>query len=373
MGYKAEMRAIQAAERRQQREAQKRLRELERQAKDQAKLSAIEQAKLEVETHESRLELLLSVHKEQGPAWDWTAVAASLPPYRPQRSSCHELRAKQQAALLPPDQREAAAPSLEQARAQDEEAYQNALAEYAQDKDRWAKLKSLSGRILAGEPQAYREALVELSPLAEISDLGSTIHFTVHDTHLLECNLKVKSLQAIPAELKTLTSTGKLSVKPMPKAQFHELYQDYICSCMLRIAREAFAILPIDRLLITASADATSLRKGQPQEQPVLSAIITRTVLARFDFETLDPSDAVESFIHRGDFKATRKTGAFAPITPLTPEDAQSKDPETPPAGDLLLAVRHMRADLKAEIAKLTPVNAAPSQRPPAKPEACKL
>ena len=83
MGYKAELRAMQAAERRQEREAQKRLRDLERQAKEQAKLSAIEQARLEVETHESRLDLLLSVHKEQGPTWDWSAVAASLPPPPP--------------------------------------------------------------------------------------------------------------------------------------------------------------------------------------------------------------------------------------------------------------------------------------------------
>jgi hypothetical protein len=360
MGYKAELRAVQAAERRQQREAQKRLRELERQAKDQARLSALEQAKLEVETHENRLELLLSVHKEQGPAWDWTAVAASLPPHCPQKSSHHELRAKQKAALLLTAQPEATAAMLEQARAQDAATYQNLVAQYDQATDQWATLKKLSRRILAGDPQAYREALVELSPLAEISDLGSTIHFTVHDTHLLECVLKVKSLQAIPAEIKTVTSTGKLSVKPMPKARFHELYQDYICSCMLRVAREAFAVLPIDRLLITASADAPNVRKGQPQEQPVLSAIMTRTALARLNFETLDPSDALESFTHRGDFKATRKAGAFAPITPLTPEDAQSQSPEAPPAGDLLLAVRRMREDLKADIAKLTPVSAAP-------------
>lgn len=361
MGYKAEIRAGQAAQRRQQRDAQKHLRELERRAKDQANLSAIEQAKLEVETHENRLQLLLSVHKEQGPVWDWTAVAASLPPYCPQKTSYHELRAKLQSALLPPDTAEAAAHLIEQAKAQDDKTYQCLIEEYDHEKDDWAKLKSLSRRILSGDPHAYREALVEISPLAEISDLGSTIHFTVHDIHLLECVLKVKSVEVIPAEVKTVTSTGKLSVKPMPKARFHELFQDYICSCMLRVAREAFAILPIDKLLITATADATNLCKSQDQDQPVLSAIMPRTALARLDFEQLDPSDAVESFKHRGDFKATRKTGAFAPITPLKPADAESKASETPPAVDLLLAVRCMREDLRADIAKLTRANSTPN------------
>jgi hypothetical protein len=209
-------------------------------------LSAIEQARLEVETHESRLDLLLSVHKEQGPTWDWSAVAASLPPHRPEKSSYHEFRAKQRAALLQPDQREASIPIVEQANSQDEEAYLHTLTAYARDKAEWEKLRHLSRRILAGEPRAYSEALVELSPLAEISELGSTLNFTVHDTHLLECVLKVNGMQAIPAEVKALTSTGKLSVKPMPKARFHEVYQDYICSCMLRVAREVFALLPVD-------------------------------------------------------------------------------------------------------------------------------
>lgn len=66
MGWKGTLKAIEAAERRQQRDAQKRLRELERQSREQAKLSAIEQARLEVETHERGLDVLLSVYKEQG-------------------------------------------------------------------------------------------------------------------------------------------------------------------------------------------------------------------------------------------------------------------------------------------------------------------
>jgi len=78
MGWQATIRAQQAAERRQQREAQKRQRELERRTKEQAKLSALEQARLEVETHENYLEVLLSVHKEQGETWDWLAIAATL-------------------------------------------------------------------------------------------------------------------------------------------------------------------------------------------------------------------------------------------------------------------------------------------------------
>jgi len=67
MGPKATLRAIQAADRRQQRGSQKRHRELIRQAKEQAKLTSIEQARLEVEVNESCYECLASHRsKHQG-------------------------------------------------------------------------------------------------------------------------------------------------------------------------------------------------------------------------------------------------------------------------------------------------------------------
>jgi hypothetical protein len=271
MGWQASFRAMQAAERRRQREAQKRQRELERRAKEQAKLSAIEQARLEVETHENRLEVLLSVHKEQGETWDWLALAATLPPVCPQRFSRHEFKLRQDLELLvakDPDtsQRQARDAAVEQARLRDDEEYQNALGDYGEQKAEWQKTNSLARRILAGEHKAYTEALSELSPFAEISDLGSSIHFTVHDAKLLECVLKINGRQAIPSEVKSLTATSKVSIKPMPKARFHEIYQDYVCACVLRVAREVFALLPVESLLITASADTLDPRTGQTVE-----------------------------------------------------------------------------------------------------------
>ena len=76
MGWQATVREMEREERRQEREALRRQKELERQAKEQAKLSAIEQAHLEVSTYENRLDLLLSVHKDHGPSWDWAGIAA---------------------------------------------------------------------------------------------------------------------------------------------------------------------------------------------------------------------------------------------------------------------------------------------------------
>jgi len=353
MGPKGTLRAIQATERRQQREAQKRLRELERQAKEQAKLSAIEQARLEVEAFDNQLEVLLSVHKEQGEAWDWVALAASLPPPCPQRHSYHEQRANQRLVVLPARQRETSR-SIFEAQSQDEQDFQKAMQVYSAQMAEWEKLKKLARRILTGEHKAYTEALVELNPFAEMSDLGSAIHFIVHSAKLAECVLKVNGKQAIPAEVKTLTSSEKVSIKPMPKGRFHEIYQDYLCGCVLRVVREVFALLPVDALLITAAADLLDTRTGQTVEQPVLSVFMARAVLTRLDFDRLDPSDTMENFQHRGDFRASRKSEAFQPITPLTPTDIAQVSMNDMGFHDLLTSIQKMREELRSKIAELS-------------------
>lgn len=355
MGPRGILRALEADERRRQREAQKHQRELERRHREQAKLSAIEQAHLEVETYENHLDVLLSVHKEQGAAWDWVALAAALPPPCPQKNSYHELQARQRVLVLHPQKQQGSEAAIEQGQLEDEHVFQEAIRAYAAERAEWEQLRSFAHRILAGEHKAFIEALVEFSPLAEISDVGSLMHFTVESASLIGCELKVNGSQAIPSEVKTLTATEKVSVKPMPRARFHEIYQDYVCGCMLRVAREVFAMLPIDTVLITASADILDTRTGQTLERPVLSAVIPRSIVVGLDFDKLDPSDAMENFLHRGNFKASRKTGAFQPITPLTPADIPQTSTEAMGFSQLVASIKKMRQEMLSNLAALAP------------------
>lgn len=132
---------MEAAQRRQQRDAQKRQRELERQSKEQIKRSAIEEARLEVETYENKLEVLLSVHKQQGEVWDWVALAASIPPPCPHKNSNYELKTRQLMLVSASQQKETA---IEQARLQDEQAFQETMQAYNNEKAEQQKLKDLA-------------------------------------------------------------------------------------------------------------------------------------------------------------------------------------------------------------------------------------
>jgi len=53
------------------------------------------------------------------------------------------------------------------------------------------------------------------------------------------------------------------------------------------------------------------------------------------------------SFFHRGDFKSSRKTGAFAPIMPLTPADMPKAPAGSMEFYDLVEAVRRLRGELE--------------------------
>lgn len=285
----------------QQREARKLMREYEKQIKERQKLSELESARLQVELFNSQIASLLSIHKEQVEHWDWTELASALPPHSPFNFGYQTFIARLRGQ------------SLEQATFDEAAEQQRLEAEHRKALADWRKTVDLAGRVLKGDGKAYIEALLNCSKIVELSELGSEIAFTVHSADVLECRLHVNGTDCIPSQAKSLTATGKLSVKAMPKARFHELYQDYVCGCVLRVAREAFATLPLSHILITAFAGS------EGPQVPVLSAIFPRSSFEALDFDTIDASDTVERFEHRGDFKVSRKSGAFQQIIPLTP------------------------------------------------------
>ena len=280
------------------------------------------------------MDVLLSVHKERTTGVDWRALSSALPPPEPPRLARHELVALAKRS------------NLEEARGVDDHEYQTARTTYEEQFAQWEKMHLLAWRVQAGEPRAYTEALSGSLTLTEISNLGSAIHMTVHDPKLIECELKVNGRDVIPADTKSLSAAGKLVVKTMPKARFHEIYQDYVCGCVLRLAREMFALLPVDNVILTATVDGIDSRTGHVAELPVLSVAATRTEIEHLDFERLDPSDAVENFQHRGDVMTSRKSEGFVPIIPLSPADIAPPPAETLDFTSLVERVRQFRGEL---------------------------
>ncbi|HHI30807.1 MAG TPA: hypothetical protein ENL17_03755 [Candidatus Methanoperedenaceae archaeon] len=322
MGWKGTLRSIRAEMRRAERDAQRRQRELEKQHKQLEKMQELERAAYEVQVYENYVDLLLSVHKECSDTWDWEKIRSSEPPTKPTKSHTHEELAKAELDKFKPgvfdkilgraeSNRDKLVRNVRGARETDENEYQEALQAYEQEYVDWGAAREVSDKILAGSVAAYIDTIIQTDPFSDISELGSSIKFQAESITLVEATLHVNSEQVIPSEAKSLLKSGKLSVKQIPKGRFYELYQDYVCSCVLRVARELFALLPIEMVIVNARGSLLNTQTGYMEEQPILSVTIPRKTLEGLNFEMIDPSDSMNNFVHRMTF---RKTKGFSAV-----------------------------------------------------------
>jgi len=165
------------------------------------------------------------------------------------------------------------------------------------------RLKDAAPLILSGDSNAWIMALTEYAPFDDIESFGSQLNFKVINNELV-VSLTVGNEEVVPTDTLSLTSTNKLSRKKMGKTIYLALYQDYVCSCVIRIAREVLAILPIENVLIHVydygQADLP------PMKGCILSTRINRENLELLDFENIDCSDTIETFEHNMKYLKTK-------------------------------------------------------------------
>jgi hypothetical protein len=326
MGWRGVIRSLAAAQRASERESLRRHRQYVRDAKQNAKLEALRQAAFEVEDYQNHIERLVSVHQDCGATWNWKQIADAPRPAEPARSNGNEAVAARMLEeyrpgffdrlfRLAPGKQSKLKKALDQARLVDKAANEAALAAYQARLNDWREMGELASRIVRLDTDAMLSAFDELCPLRELSDLGSrvAVRFREGDA-VASAVFTVNDEAVIPREEKTLLQSGKLSRKKMPEGRFNELYQDYVASAAIRIARELLALLPLRAVLVTALGHMLDTSSGHMADQPVLSAIIPRATLDSLNFQKIDPSDAMRNFIHRMDFKKSRGFGAIVPL-----------------------------------------------------------
>ena len=317
MGWKGALRSVGAAVREAERQAKRKQRELERQQRHYEKMAELEQAAYEVETFENYIERLQSLHKEARPTIRWNDMRSAPEPQKPAWSEHSANHAREQRnhytpSLLDKLLRRVAKKQhllfqeIEEAKTKDEVTYQEALRQYEQEHVDWEDGRKFAQRVLAGDVQAQIEAINEFNPFTELGELGSRVLFQIEDGQPPIAVLEVHGEDVMPKESRSLLKSGKISVKQMTKGRFYELYQDYVCSSVLRVANEFFTIIPVESVIVTAVDNLLNTRTGHLEEQAILSVAIPRKTFGSLNLSTIDPSDAMQNFIHRMDFKKTK-------------------------------------------------------------------
>ena len=331
MGYRGAIRGIGTAIRAAEREAKRRQRELERQQREMERMEELERAAYEVEVYENYIDVLSSIHKECGDVWDWQEIKSSNPPAEPQSLKTHEQADQKALDNYSPSffdktfkkvekKRNKLLQNLEEARKLDKAEYQKAMEEFKKDYEEWEILNDMAKKVCEGDVETYPEVVKYVNPFEEISEYGSQIKFQFSNKDFIVADIKVREKDIIPTEVKSLLRSGKLSVKPMPQSKFQELYQDYVCGTVIRVARELFALLPIQMTIINATANLLNTKTGHMEDMTILSVAVSRKTLESLNLEAIDPSDSMENFVHKMDFKRGK---GFNPTERLNPSEFQ--------------------------------------------------
>ncbi|MCR4702422.1 MAG: DUF4236 domain-containing protein [Saccharofermentans sp.] len=173
------------------------------------------------------------------------------------------------------------------------------------------ELQPFAQSVLAGDIDSYFKVIEEVDPFDDLLEYGSGFEVGTDDPKMLEIEFQVKSGDIIPTEYPDMKASGEIVMKEFSKSAYYELVQDYVSSTMLRVARDTFALLPVQQVIIHAVDKILNPATGNDEEVTIASVKIKRDALGARNFERIDPSDCLESFESNIKFK---KTTGYSPV-----------------------------------------------------------
>jgi hypothetical protein len=314
---------------------------------NERKRSALESAEerqradYEVESYESALKNLLSLHKDCRPQIDWQMLATSpqppkpAKPTKPQPDHYYEEKARKALADYTPSVLDRVLFRADRKRRELEEAIQRGeekdrrsysatceqlsvrwrqqLAESQQHIKDWQAITKLAGGVVNRDTRAFAEAIERMNGFAGIRQLGVGLKFKFSEA-VAEVTAQLRGDDAMLSESKALTKTGKLSTKKLSASKRMEMFRIHVCSCVIHVARETLALMPVEVSVVTAVVERRNVRTGHDENTPILSVAVPRTICQRIKWAKVEALDAIENFYHRVRFKRAK---GFEPIDPI--------------------------------------------------------
>lgn len=314
------------------------LREIERAAKREARQRAYEEkqrAKAEAAKEAKRIlnqyhDLILGIttlHKKCPVSIDWESISKSDPPEGVSRDNNFERIAKEKKQQYQPSaitkflnrtEKELSKldEEISEGREKDSKIYESQIVKYHEEYKKWEIEKDLASKVIKGESEAIQTVLNSKLSLKTNPFIGKKIDINLDYDKLNTSDLIIHQIdEIIPTfNLKQLKS-GNLSRRDMPISKRFLLYKEYVCSAVIRLGREFFALFPIEEIVINAKCDQLNGKTGYMENIIILSAFIPKTTLEEINLQMIEPSKAIENFKHNMDFK---KSSGFQPVPQIS-------------------------------------------------------
>lgn len=313
MSYKSFLRGVNSTLNKMERESRRIQREHEKRRKQIEKMEALEQARFEVEEYNNYMDLIQSMHKDCNDYINWNEVQNLEEPIKPEPSDYREKKAIKKKKNYSPNffdrlfkleskKIKKLEKEILEARGIDEKENRYDLSKYEKEYEEWKNSVDVASRVLNGEEKAYYEVIKEMSPFDEIENIGSSIGFNFVNSEFMECGINLFK-DVIPKEEKKLLKSGKISIKELSSSKYNTIYQDHVCSSVLRVARELFALLPVEKVIVSAIVEAVNTSTGNLEDTTILSVLIPKETIKTINFDLIDPSDCMNNFVHNVNFK----------------------------------------------------------------------
>lgn len=322
MGWKGTLRSFNASVKRREREAQINRNAQERQQRKlhreltqiQAisdKREQLDRAKEDVFLFEDYVDSLITLHKKGPQEINWADILISPKPKAP----CISYKRKQAAI----EEYENFRPTvfqklLRRSNKIKSELQQKIILEEEKDKQcyldscdafnialsDWKYHVELSEKVLNLDKESFKEVIESKGTLLSFCS-RKVLEFDPNDN--LAMSIYINGQDVIPVESKSLLKTGKVSIKSLSKTKYNELYQDHVCSMAFRAAKEVFALLPTDKVIVTIFDHILDQSTGYLDDKPILSILVVKETLRKLNLDSIDPSDALINFKHNMSFK----------------------------------------------------------------------
>ena len=156
----------------------------------------------------------------------------------------------------------------------------------------WAYYYSIAPKVLGGDIDTYLKLIYEVNPLDDLLDYGDNFEFGTDNPDKIEVEFIING-DALSEAKKSLDTRG-----------YNALLQDFVCSMSLRIARDMFALLPVNDTVVHVVLEGKT----------IFSVDFDRNKMSMINFGFIDPSNTATKF--RNNMSFDEKKG-FSEVIPL--------------------------------------------------------
>ncbi|GAU78487.1 hypothetical protein [Fusibacter sp. 3D3] len=314
MGYKGTLRSLEATMRAAERDSKRRQREFENREKQLQKMQELERAKFEVDQYENDLEVKTSLHKEIT-GYNWNDIGHIEKPVEPLYLKNREEKARYALDTYKPrfidkifkkeeKKIEKMKIELKNAMLYDKNEYDENYETWQKKLEEYENLHAIYLRISSGDRTAFKTWVDLSSPFEEIEALGTSIEID-YMSDSIKVYIDTCPIDIIPQVSKSLLKSGKLSEKSMSASKRNALYQNYVASESIRVARELFEMIPVNEVVINTKMNLLNKSTGYHENCIILSVFYVRETLKKINYELIVPSEALSNFIHNINFNKT--------------------------------------------------------------------